>query len=183
LSPPNVLNSIPLVKTWAELALNRSFYTGRDIVPDRLQRLVPAEQYTERTSARARTIGRTINVAPIKVDHAIGNTFGLWGRDLLALSNTADPNAPGAALEDAMFLRRFIKSADAASETTKRFWTIAAQQNGEYAQAKSTYESMLGQCTPANRLSRNCQSISRASRTSEWPRSMIASSAGRSRSF
>ena len=44
-----------------------------------------------------------------------------------------------------MFLRRFIKGADSASETTKRFWTLAAQQNGQYAQAKSTYESMLGQ--------------------------------------
>lgn len=144
-APPNVLNSIPLVKTYAELALNRSFFTGRDIVPDRLQRLTPAEQYTERTSNLARTIGRAINVAPVKVDYAIGNTFGLWGRDLLALSNTADPNAPAAALEDTMFLRRFIKGADSASETTKRFWTLAAQQNGQYAQAKSTYEAMLGQ--------------------------------------
>jgi conjugative element/phage-associated large polyvalent protein len=145
LMPPNFLNSIPLVKTYAELALNRSFFTGRDIVPDRLQRLVPAEQYTERTSPLARAIGRAINVAPLKVDYAIGQSFGTWGRDIMAASNTADPNAPPAATEDTMFLRRFIKGADSASETTKRFWTIAAQQNGQYAQAKATYESMLGQ--------------------------------------
>jgi hypothetical protein len=37
--------------------------------------------------------------------------------------------------------------------------------------------------TLENRLSRNCQSISCASRTSGWPRSMMSSKAGRSRSL
>lgn len=144
MAPPNVLSSIPLVKTYAELALNRSFFTGREIVPDRLQRLSPAEQYTERTSNLARTVGAAIGVAPVKVDYAIGSAFGLWGRDLLALSNTADPNAAAPALEDTMFLRRFIKGADSASETTKQFWKLAGERNGQYAQAKNSYEAMLG---------------------------------------
>jgi cytochrome c2 len=143
--PPNVMNSIPVVKTYAELALNRSFYTGNDIVPDRLQRLMPAEQYTEHTSSLAKLVGGAIGVSPVKVDYAIGASFGNWGRDLLAASNTADPNAPAAAFDNTMFLRRFIKGADAASDTTQQFWKLAAAQNGQYAQAKNTYENMLGQ--------------------------------------
>lgn len=144
MAPPNVLSSIPIIKTFAELALNRSFFTGRDIVPERLQRLTPSEQYTERTSQLARTVGGALNVSPVKIDYAIGSAFGLWGRDLLAASNATDPNAPGAALEDQVFFRRFIKNASSSSETLKRFWDMAAAQNGKFAQAKNTYEDMLG---------------------------------------
>ena len=152
IAPPNVLTSIPIVKTYAELALNRSFFTGRDIVPERLQALKPQEQFTEKTSNFSRQIGTFLGVSPIKVDYAVGATFGLYGRDLLALSNTADPNAPAPSLEDQMLVRRFIKSADSASETTKRFWDQAAQRNGQLAKAKQTYESMLGQFRDADAI-------------------------------
>jgi hypothetical protein len=145
LMPPNLLNSIPIVKSYAELALNKSFFTRREIVPQHLQALTPAEQFIPgQTSMLARQIGGTLGLSPIKVEYAIGSGFGLWGKDLLAGSSAADPDAPAAALENTMFLRRFIKGADVASETTKRFWTLAGQQTGEYAQAKNTYDSMIG---------------------------------------
>lgn len=150
LIPPNVLNSIPVVKTYAELTLGKSFFTKRDIVPGELQKLPPAEQYHERTSQLAKLVGKALDVSPIKVDYAIGATFGLWGRDLLAASNTADPTAPATALEDQMFFRRFIKSASAGSETTRKFWEQAAAQNGEFAKAKTAYERMLGQFRDAD---------------------------------
>jgi hypothetical protein len=140
MTPPNVLNSIPIVKTYAEVALNKSFFTGRDIVPENLQSLPAEEQYTERTTPLAKGIGRALGVSPIKVEHTIGSTFGTWGRDLLAASNPADPDAPAPPTDDTVFLRRFIKGEHRASETTKTFWKIAATQNGEFAQAKNQYD-------------------------------------------
>lgn len=144
LAPPNVLDSIPIVKNWAELKLNRSFFTGRDIVPPNLQRLRPEEQYNARTSALAKAIGKKIGISPIKVDYAIGQQFGSLGRNILSMSNSFDPDAPVAAMEDAVFSRRFIKSAFNGSEADKRYWELASQTNGEYATAKATYENMLG---------------------------------------
>lgn len=144
LAPPNVLDSIPIFKNWAELKLNRSFFTGRDIVPPNLQRLREEEQYTPRTSALAKVIGKKIGVSPIKVDYAIGQQFGSLGRNILSMSNSFDPDAPVAAMEDAVISRRFIKSAFNGSEADKRYWELASQTNGEYATAKATYENMLG---------------------------------------
>jgi hypothetical protein len=144
LSPPNVLDSIPIVKNWAELKLNRSFFTGRDIVPPALQRLRPEEQYNARTSALAKAIGKKIGISPIKVDYAIGQQFGSFGRNVLSMSNSFDPDAPVAAMEDSVISRRFIKSAYNGSEADKRYWELASQTNGEYATAKATYENFLG---------------------------------------
>ncbi|WP_448150022.1 LPD38 domain-containing protein [Labrys miyagiensis] len=145
LSPPSILSDIPLVSTYAELKLNRSFFTGRDIVPDRLQRLDASQQFNDKTSSFAKVIGNALDISPIKVDYTVGSLFGMWGRDLVAGTTLADPNAPDPALEDTMFLRRFVKNADISSETTKQFWNIAGSQNGEFATAQQTYESFLNQ--------------------------------------
>ncbi|MBP27842.1 LPD38 domain-containing protein [Methylobacterium sp.] len=144
IQPPNPLTGIPLVKTAAELTLNRSFFTGRDIVPENLQNKEnPRFEVKPSTSSEAKAIGNALNISPIKVDYAVGSMFGNWGRDLMAVSNQTDPNAPAAANEDTMFLRRFIKGADRSSETTKLFWEQAAQRNGAFAQAAAHYGDLL----------------------------------------
>lgn len=144
IQPPNPLTGIPLVKTAAELTLNRSFFTGRDIVPENLQNKEnPRFETKPNTSSAAKAIGDALNISPIKVDYAVGSMFGNWGRDLMSVSNQADPNAPAAAGEDTMFLRRFIKGADRSSETTKLFWEQAGQRNGAFAQAAAHYGDLL----------------------------------------
>lgn len=144
IQPPNPLTGIPLVKTAAELTLNRSFFTGRDIVPENLQNKEnPRFEVKPNTSSAAKAIGNALNISPIKVDYAVGSMFGNWGRDLMSVSNQADPNQPAAANEDTMFLRRFIKGADRSSETTKLFWEQAAQRNGAFAQAAAHYGDLL----------------------------------------
>jgi hypothetical protein len=145
LTPPSILSDIPVVSTYAELKLNRSFFTGRDIVPERLQGLEPGQQFNDKTSSFGRWLGGVLGVSPMKVDYSVGSSFGLWGRDLLAATTAADSNAPDPATEDTMFLRRFIKNADISSETTKAFWNVAGSQDGEFATAKQTYESFLNQ--------------------------------------
>ena len=144
IQPPNPLTGIPALKTAAELTLNRSFFTGRDIVPENLQNKEnPRFEVKPGTSSFAKGVGDALNISPIKVDYAVGSMFGNWGRDLLAVSNQTDPNAPAAAGEDTMFLRRFIKGADRSSETTKLFWEQAAQRNGAFAQASTHYADLL----------------------------------------
>ncbi|WP_375408501.1 LPD38 domain-containing protein [uncultured Methylobacterium sp.] len=143
IQPPNPLTNIPLAKTYQELALNRSFFTGRDIVAEKDQNKEhPELEFTDKTSGLAKLIGKAIGVSPIKVDYAIGSQFGTLGRNLVAATNAADPNAPDASWQDTMFLKRWIKGADRSSETTKEFWDNAAAQTGHYAQANNTFSKM-----------------------------------------
>jgi hypothetical protein len=45
----------------------------------------------------------------MKVDYAIGSQFGTWGRDIMALSQGVDENAPTANWDDRVFFLRFLK--------------------------------------------------------------------------
>ncbi len=121
LAPPSVLSDIPALSTAAQLYTGKSFFTGRDIVPGEYQKLQPAEQFNERTSALARLLGNAIGVSPMKVDFAIGDQFGTWGRDIMALSQGVDQDAPALNMEDRALLRRFIKDPTRTSDITTRF--------------------------------------------------------------
>lgn len=143
LAPPNPLTDIPLIRTPIELATGKSLFTGRDIVPDTIARRTPAEQYTDRTSALAKYIGRTIGVSPIKVDYAVGAAFGTWGRDAMALSQGVDQDAPVANWDDAVFFRRFIKDPTRTSDVTTKFWDLMGQSNGKYNQNVASYDNLV----------------------------------------
>jgi hypothetical protein len=80
LMPPVPVFANPLIKTSYELKSNYSTFTGRAIVPDRLQRLDTAYQYTDRTSSFAKALGATIGVSPIKVEYAAGSFFAVFTR-------------------------------------------------------------------------------------------------------
>lgn len=56
-----------------------SFFTGRPIVDERLQRLMPEERYNDRTSTLALKLGEKLGVAPQKVDHIIRGHLGSMG--------------------------------------------------------------------------------------------------------
>ncbi|MDH2400459.1 hypothetical protein QCM77_10990 [Bradyrhizobium sp. SSUT18] len=143
LAPPNPLTDIPIIRTPIELATGKSLFTGRDIVPDTIARRTPAEQYTDRTSALAKYIGRTIGVSPIKVDYAVGAAFGTWGRDAMALSQGVDQDAPVANWDDAVFFRRFIKDPTRTSDVTTKFWDLMGQSNGKYNQNVASYDNLV----------------------------------------
>ena len=140
LEPPT---DVPLFRTGFELAANKNLWSGRDIVPESLQRLEPAQQYSERTSAMAKMIGAAIGVSPIKVDYAIGGFFGNWGRDFMALSQSVDPDSPTAAVEDRVFLRRFIKDPTRTSDITTRFWDYMRRTTGVYNRDVATYDNFV----------------------------------------
>lgn len=146
LLPPNPLTDIPLISTTGELLMNKSLFTGRDIVPQEYQRLAAQEQFNDRTSSVSKWLAKSIydttglGVSPMKIDYAIGNEFGTWGRDVMTLSSGLDENAPAQNWEDRVFLRRFIKDPTRSSETTTKYWGFMGQTTGTYNQAVATYD-------------------------------------------
>lgn len=132
----------PLVyKLPLELALNKSYSTGREITPGDVQQRVAAEA---KASSIGQAIGKVTGWSPLKVDYAIGGGFGNWGRDWLSISNATDPNKPEAALDEAIFARRFIKRAFGGSnEMIRYWWDMAGQRNGTYATAKAQFDFLV----------------------------------------
>lgn len=144
LAPPVPIFANPLIKTSAELALGKSFFTGRDLVPERLQRLEPSLQYTDRTSELSKMLGNAIGVSPIKVEHAIGGYFGLWGRDVMALSSGISEDTPTQSLRNSVFFRRFLKDPTLSSDVNVKFWNHMGQTTGKYNQAVASYDALIG---------------------------------------
>lgn len=142
-SPPNVLTDIPLMKTFIELKLGKSMFTGRDIVPERLQGRPPEMQYTDRTSELAKWLGRNTGISPIKIEYGIGSEFGNWGRDLMTLSQGVSEDAPAASLDDTIFFRRFVKDPTRSSDVATRFWEFMGRTTGKFNQAVNAYDDLV----------------------------------------
>jgi hypothetical protein len=86
-------NSIPIsgpqgIKPALEVAINHSFFTGREIESDRLQRFEPGERYTDRTSEVAKMVGGALNISPVKIEYLIK---GYTGSLPLAVASLANP--------------------------------------------------------------------------------------------
>lgn len=77
----------PALKTPLELATNTNLFTGFPIVPQRLEKVAPSEQYDERTPGIAVTVGRALGMSPMKLTHAISGFAGSFSRQVL---NPAD---------------------------------------------------------------------------------------------
>lgn len=77
----NIPNPTPtgLVPIYENIA-NYSFFLGRPIVPQGVQNMPPADQYTPTTSEVAKILGGTINYSPAKVDNIIYGYFATLGR-------------------------------------------------------------------------------------------------------
>lgn len=73
----------PFMKAAAEYQTNKNLFTGRDIVPLRLQKASSAEQYTDKTAPIAIQVGKLLNISPMKVETAIGTMFGGLGKQVL----------------------------------------------------------------------------------------------------
>lgn len=84
-SPQAIASSVtpPVIKGGIESAFNVNFFTGRSIVPRRLEKASPRQQYDEETSNFARAVGDKFNISPLKIDNFIGTTLGGAGRQLL----------------------------------------------------------------------------------------------------
>jgi len=74
----------PIIRTPLEIATNTNFFTGFPVVPRKLEKVAPSEQYDSRTPDLAVTIGRALGVSPMKLTHAVYGLTGSLARELLS---------------------------------------------------------------------------------------------------
>lgn len=141
---PNPIKNMPLVSPYIELMTNTSFYRNRPIVPDSVRNPTnPELEYTEKTSSGAKEIGKVLGISPMKIDYAMGALFGTNGRDLLSATSLADKDSPTAALDDVMFVRRFIKDGERVSGRVRQFWDLMSAKNGKYNNDAEGYRKLV----------------------------------------
>ena len=83
----DVSSMIPLpAKIMLELQANKSFYTGQDIIPTYLLNIDPEEQYTDKTSEFAKSVGEltsAVGLSPLEIEHVITSAGAGVMRDFL----------------------------------------------------------------------------------------------------
>jgi hypothetical protein len=144
-------NSIPIsgpqgVKPLLEVAINHSFFTGRDIESARLQQYEPGERYTERTSEIAKLIGGTLNISPVKIEYLVRGYTGSLPLAIASLSNPIlrssdtgeQPDTRGLLSSETPLVGSFFQAKDAGGLINKAY-----KDMNEIVQTKQTYEKMV----------------------------------------
>jgi hypothetical protein len=80
----------PLAKALFEEVSNRNFYTDRPIVPDELKNASPYKQYDKNTPEWLKSVGKTLNLSPLRIQHVVTTQFGGLGRTAVT-SKSPDP--------------------------------------------------------------------------------------------
>jgi hypothetical protein len=72
-----------VIKPALEQAINQNLYTGRKIVPTKLEGVDPSEQYDDRTSSISKLAGRVLNTSPLRTDALVKGYFGSVGEQAM----------------------------------------------------------------------------------------------------
>jgi hypothetical protein len=120
---PNMLPQLMVVP--GELWANKSFFTGRPIVPLGESRFEPGYQYGPRTTETAKAIGRRTGLSPYKVDHAVRGLFGGLGAGVMQLGDVAAGKAAEkrSPAESIPGVGRFYRSDLTGSQSVDKFYT------------------------------------------------------------
>jgi hypothetical protein len=140
-------NAVPIsgpqgVKPLLEVAINHSFYTGREIESDRLQRFEPGERYNDRTTEVVKAIGQATNISPVKIEYLIR---GYMGGIPLAIGSLANPvvrsgeggEKPEGRASEAPLFGSFFQPTDAQGLVNKAYKDVE-----EINKMKETYKKM-----------------------------------------
>jgi hypothetical protein len=110
------LNPTPqAVKPLVDVASNRS-WSGAPILPESLQEVAPAEQFTPFTSETLIRAGRIFEVSPAKLEYLTRGYFGTLGQYALSASDALlDPSLetgpkPAGSFADDYVIRRFVRA-------------------------------------------------------------------------
>ena len=128
----------PLMELWA----NKSFFTGRAIVPRRLEKLSPENQYTGWTADYAKAMSRMfsragLRIAPMKIQHLVtGYTAGL-GRDIGRIVDPAfrvkgAPERSERELADIPLVGSFVTRNVGPSQTMTDFYDRLTELDQQY---------------------------------------------------
>jgi hypothetical protein len=144
-------NSIPItgpqgVKPALETAINYSFFTGRPIESERLQRYEPGERYTDRTSELVKSIGGALNISPVKIEYLIKGYTGSLPLAIVSLSNPVlrsseageTPETRSFIGSETPLIGSFFQAKDATGLVNKAYKDME-----EINKAKETYKKIL----------------------------------------
>ncbi|KKK88962.1 hypothetical protein LCGC14_2737900, partial [marine sediment metagenome] len=78
-----------IAQVLTEIAFNRDTFRDREIVPEELANLPPAEQFNEWTSLTARRVGEVLGFSPMKIDFMARGILGGLGTQLITAMDRA----------------------------------------------------------------------------------------------
>jgi len=146
-------NSMPIsmpqgIKPALETAINYSFFTGRPIESERLQRYEPGERYTERTGELAKLVGGALNISPVKIEYLIRGYTGSLPLAIGSLANPVlrsgdtgeQPDTRGLVSSETPLIGSFFQPKDAGGLINKAYRDME-----EVVQAKETYKKMVSE--------------------------------------
>jgi len=144
-------NSMPIsmpqgIKPALETAINYSFFTGRPIESERLQRYEPGERYTERTGELAKMVGGALNISPVKIEYLIRGYTGSLPLAIGSLTNPVlrsgetgeQPESRGLLSSETPLIGSFFQAKDAGGLINKAYKDME-----EVVRAKETYKKLI----------------------------------------
>ena len=105
------------MKPAIEVGLNRSFFTGRDIVNTKEQRLLPEYQFRDNTTEISKMLGGAAGVSPIKIDALVNGYTGAMGLAFMQVAGmglaTEGPATPTKRMSDRSLIGGAFQKNDA----------------------------------------------------------------------
>jgi len=157
---------IPLaIRPAIEAGLDKSFYTGRDLETAHEKTLEPGARSRASTSALADSVGETLNMSPIKIDHLISSYTGTLGLAVTHMASTMvfgkeTPEVEGD-LSQAPIVGTYFQPHDAGNVLNRAYEAM-----DEASKVKATYDDMIkkGRTDVAEAfLNKNAEEYNRAS--------------------
>jgi len=113
---------LPLV----EATTNYSYFTMRPIVSQGIEGIRPGLQVGPSTTQIAETVGKALNVSPIKIDHVIQGYTGTMGMYLVntvdaIFDSMSDTQKPSLRIEQYPILKRFMVDSEAKGSVSAYF--------------------------------------------------------------
>jgi hypothetical protein len=92
LKVPTLIPVPQAIKPMIEQALEKSFFTGRDLLSEREKQLLPEQQYRANTSEAAKLIGSVAGISPIKLEALVSGYTGTMGLAFLQAISLGVPS-------------------------------------------------------------------------------------------
>lgn len=132
-----------------EWRYNYSEWTGRKLVPERLSKLPPEQQYTTATSELAKLMsqfaGKYVGLSPIAIDNFFSGWFGSLGRmsanalnkPIDAIRGSSRPPEPARYWYESPFIGSFARQDGQNSVYVERFYQLAEDMEMDYKRSDS----------------------------------------------
>ena len=124
---------------FAEVLVNKNWYTGRPVVPDYLSLRPSGDQYKYYTAEYAKALGETFNVSPLKIEHILNGYSGTLGSYLLSTVDSAYKMANGIPImmnwrsNEIPVIGALFQSADASTGQMQRWSDLIFSVRGIHA--------------------------------------------------